>query len=483
MAKTSTRLSFKPRESVVKAPVSQRYTSRGSQPRITATKPGEVRIIHHERITVLPGSVDFALAFTARINPGFEAVFPWLSRQAVSYERYRFNKLRFKYMPLRPTLAPGSVYIGVDMDSADGAPTTVNEIASMPGSVETTTYARVAYDVDSKMLNNGNTLHYVRTGALPANTSVQSYDVGKLYVAASYMDAAQLANVGELYVDYDITLSVPTYDKTGIAAPVASDATAYFLATTAQTFVNDGYVQWGTATGPNKRYDSIGVTFAAGSSDIFSLPVGSYNIQVTLCVDTVLSTGGPNYIELFKNNASVYTSSGYIGDNIGTDLEQSVINGNFFLKNTLATDTFAIFLEEDTLDAVVLRAYSVSLIIEYLGANDSVFTAVNEHKLEISHEGPSPLMPHRAAYMKQHHPDVEPTFENWRKHKVADQIAAKADVSTKDAKTAADDQPTEEPAEYVRVEAPMSDAEKVARLTAALSKLSATVAKPPAATA
>lgn len=470
--KKSVRLSYSPRELLVKAPVSQRYTSKTSQPRIMATKPGEVRIVHHERIAVLPGSVDFALAFTARINPGFESVFPWLSRQAINYERYRFNRLRFRYMPLRPTAAPGAVYLGVDMDSADGAPTTANEITSMPGAVETTTYAKVAYNVDSKMLNNGSALHYVRVGALPANTSVQSYDVGKLYVAAAYMDAAQLANVGELYVDYDITMSVPTYDKTGAPTPIASDASAYFLSTIAQTALFDTNIVFGSLTVPNKRYDSIGVTWAAGSASAFSLPVGSYNIQLMACVDTFATIGGPNYFELYKNGVSFFTSYGYIGDSSANDMEQSVITGNFFLKNTLASDSFTIFMEEDVDDAVTLRAYAVALIIEYMGPNDSVFTAVNEHKLEVQHDEPAPLMPHRVEYMRQNHPDVEPTFENWSKHKVADQKARK--LAAKEAKEKSPEETNTEQAEYVKVMAPMSDAEKVTRLTAALARLSTT---------
>lgn len=62
------------------------------------------------------------------VNPGLAPSFPWLSNIAQSYQRFRFKRLRFFYVPAVATSNDGSAYLYLQYDYQDSAPTSLAEV-------------------------------------------------------------------------------------------------------------------------------------------------------------------------------------------------------------------------------------------------------------------------------------------------------------------------------------------------------------------
>lgn len=164
------------------------------------------RVVHREYLNDILGSTTFAVDTVININPGFASSFPWLSAIAARYETYRFNRLSFCYETTSATTAVGSVIMAVDYDASDSAPVTKAQMLSYKGAVRASPWEMVSYHCDpadlQKRLNN-----FTRLGAVPSGTDLKLYDCGVLYVGVAGNAAATA--IGELYVDYDVTLSTP----------------------------------------------------------------------------------------------------------------------------------------------------------------------------------------------------------------------------------------------------------------------------------
>lgn len=125
------------------------------------------------------GTSGFTVANTFALNPGLSTTFPWLSTQAVGWEQYKFNKLKFCYYTRTGTSTPGSILMVPDYDAADAAPTT-EQIASAYRDVveEVPWIEEFSCTLDPRaMLEPGNR-KYIRTASLAANLDVKTYDAG-----------------------------------------------------------------------------------------------------------------------------------------------------------------------------------------------------------------------------------------------------------------------------------------------------------------
>lgn len=202
---------------------------RTRQPKIVS-KGDSVRIIHRELISSVVGSQSFSVQQAFALNPGLASSFPWLATQAQSWERYRFNSLKFCYYTRTGSNVPGSVMLVPDYDAADSAPIS-EQIASA--------YSDVAEDApwkDIDCLLRASALHalgptkFVRTGALQPNQDIKTYDAGNLFLIVTDGTAV---NWGKLWVEYDVELLTPQLNPAGGgvissqilhgSAPISSD--------------------------------------------------------------------------------------------------------------------------------------------------------------------------------------------------------------------------------------------------------------------
>jgi len=190
------------------APVSQGTVMKKIQPHYAVKNANEMRIIHREKVAKLttPGTGVFTILKAIALNPGLAASFPWLSNESAGYESYRFNRIRYIWVPAVGTAVAGSVIMGPDYDAADAAPVGETALSSYTDAEEGNVWIPFTCDLEGDLLNGEQRRKFVRNGALGANLDIKTYDSGNLFVASS---DDSVANVGKLWVEYDVSLYNP----------------------------------------------------------------------------------------------------------------------------------------------------------------------------------------------------------------------------------------------------------------------------------
>jgi hypothetical protein len=187
------------------AAVAYGYTSRVGKPRVTALPNGDTRIIHREYVADVASSTATFSSLQYPINPAMAVTFPWLSGVAQNYDKYRFNELSFKYEPSCSTATPGTVLLSPDYDAADGAPGSKTDALTYEDSTRSPPWMEQCMISCSENLR-AYPQYYTRTGTLPANQDIKTYDTGNLWLCSQGVSAG---TVGELWVEYDVTLITP----------------------------------------------------------------------------------------------------------------------------------------------------------------------------------------------------------------------------------------------------------------------------------
>lgn len=226
-----------------KPPVAQTkpYKNPG-KPKITRNPDGSIRIKFKEYVLDLTASAEVdastglasASPFEAvalAINPGLSSLFPFLSILAQGYEMYQAHEVSFMVEPVCPTTTQGSVMAAIDFDSADGIPLTKNEMMAMAGASRNAPWSETCCRAHKKDFAQSKD-YFIRDGPLPATEDIKLSDIGNFILATSQILGAFLGAtettevpVGELYVDYDITLKKPTLER----AHTAQGSSMYIL--------------------------------------------------------------------------------------------------------------------------------------------------------------------------------------------------------------------------------------------------------------
>jgi len=176
------------------------------------------RIVHRELcLTVTTtNSDDFDVRAALALNPGIANTFIWLSTQALGWEQYKFHMLRFRYLTRTGSSTAGSVMLIPDYDAADAAPTSEFTASSYEDCREDVIWKDQLCVLDPKAMCGLVDRHNTRFGALNANLDIKTYDVGNLYVAVVGTGSAP-ANIGKLWVEYDVEFFKPQLPPGGVA--------------------------------------------------------------------------------------------------------------------------------------------------------------------------------------------------------------------------------------------------------------------------
>jgi hypothetical protein len=146
------------------------------------------------------------------INPANAALFPWLSGIGKKYDLYHFKRLRFTYTPSLPTSEEGSIYIGLDYNTLDPAPSSSAELCQLSHWTMNVAWKPSSISID---LNSIGWL-YTRTGPV-ANADYKTYDLGKLFFATEGITYA--GTVGYIEVEYDVEFKRRQPDYTSSVIP------------------------------------------------------------------------------------------------------------------------------------------------------------------------------------------------------------------------------------------------------------------------
>lgn len=223
------------------APVSEGTIMKSVKPSFQRQAQNMQRIVHREKVVklVTPNAGGaFAILQTLALNPGLAASFPWLSNEAQGWESYRFNRLRFIWVPSSGTAVAGNIIMGPDYDASDPAPLAETFLSSYTDCEEANVWSRFAADLEPALLNSTTRSRYVRSGPIPAGTDIKLYDAGNFFVASTD-DAA--ANAGKLWVEYDITLFNPQTPGGGF--PASTTASGQTALTAAAPFGTDPIIR------------------------------------------------------------------------------------------------------------------------------------------------------------------------------------------------------------------------------------------------
>jgi len=304
--------------------VAAAYSSgqRVGAPRMSGTRDS-VRIVHRELIGSITGTVGFTVASAIPLNPGLSGSFPWLSSQAQSWERYRFNKLRFCYFTRTGSSTPGSVLLVPDYDASDAQPVSEQVASTYEDVEEDAPWKDICCELRLSALNALGPSKFVRTGQLLANQDVKTYDSGNFFLVTTDGTAVPW---GKLWVEYDITLMTPQLPPGGGGALQA---------------------QAGTSTAPTTANMLASPTFVANSSNLFTiagevltfLVAGDYLVVYNVLGTTCTQTSIP--VSSIADN--LYSQEAGTGTASMTQVLQTVmlVGSTLTFNNTLVAGTSA----------------------------------------------------------------------------------------------------------------------------------------------
>lgn len=189
---------------VVKAPaaVGRVIQSRPGDRMPSISNRGNVmRVTHNERLGAITTSGVGLEVRKFSVNPGLAGSFPWLCDVANRFDKYKFRKISFKYLPNSPTLA-GTITMCADYDANDDAPASTDQAATYEDYVTTSIWQPATLNLNlaqNDMLPQKDT----RPGLPGADIDLNMYDVGNLFVLT---EGAAAAIIGFVEVTYTVDL-------------------------------------------------------------------------------------------------------------------------------------------------------------------------------------------------------------------------------------------------------------------------------------
>lgn len=247
--------------------VSSQSVPLGRAVRYQQTKPsfsnlnssdGSIMVRHEEfSFDISATSSAFTVVKSLPLNPGNQDIMPWMSRVAPNYESYVFETLEIEYRPLVPATQSGRVYLTVDYDVSDPAPTDKSEFMSMHGAESQSIWAPIVMRCDAKDLKKI-PQRFVLDEPVPSGTDARLYNTGNIFIALDGVGSGSYPfKVGEIYVKYKVKLMTPQLGKSADSGSLSVPGAQTVLAT---PFANTtGASALGTAV---KIADASSILFA-----------------------------------------------------------------------------------------------------------------------------------------------------------------------------------------------------------------------------
>lgn len=187
-------------------------TAYSKSPKFSSTKGGHV-IRNREMVGTLTSTTtgvfsplgSSALTPGYDINPGNELLFPWLSIQALGWEKYRFKSLSFEVRPGNPSTISGRIYAMVDYDYDDAVPSSPIQMAQSYGLISSDVWQPFVLSVDMQKLNSDMPQRFI-TNNTRSEVEPRTAYAGYLFLATN---GCTTACVFDLFVQYEVELFTP----------------------------------------------------------------------------------------------------------------------------------------------------------------------------------------------------------------------------------------------------------------------------------
>lgn len=269
------------------------YSNRQSFPNKGSNKSR--RIVNSELVSSIVGSTTFSSSQKFSINPGLDASFPWLAPIAAQWQQYCFHKLRYRYVTRSSTSSVGSIYLSPDYNPKETPPTTEQQASNTQDAVEDVIWNSVVCILDPKAMFPFGPRKQVRSTNVSGDVSL--YDAGRMFICVTGESSS--AEIGKLWVDYDVELFVPQNSPSTYLSP--SSMSMYTISGATQVL----------ATGAQEVavFDSTGVYDALniGScvAGVFTPPAGCYYVTTNLAFRDSISEANTFTTILRINGAAV----------------------------------------------------------------------------------------------------------------------------------------------------------------------------------
>jgi len=202
-------------EAMAIAPVARNSVRRQGGPRVkNASNNQSIRVHHSERFGTLLNSGVFAVK-TFNLQPalgtGLQHMFPWCAGIARQYEMYKIHSVTIHYKTISSTASKGHVLIAPDFDALDDPPTSGIQAESYKSTVSGPVWQNLSCRLDPADLARRSP-KYCRSTSAPAASDLKTYDTANIYVCVEA--GLDTAEIGYLYVDYDIEFFTPARPAT-----------------------------------------------------------------------------------------------------------------------------------------------------------------------------------------------------------------------------------------------------------------------------
>jgi hypothetical protein len=272
------------------------------------------------------------------LNPGQVLTFPWLSKLAANWEKYRFNKIEFYYKPEASAYAAagqtGKVILSFDYDAADAPPTSKTMCEDTDPHVDCMPYEECFLALDTAYINDTNTGKFIRPGGVPGATDIRLYDGGNLNVSTYGTTSGGVC--GEIRVRYSVTLEKPVIEA---ATPISNNySVADFKSTTNEP---------GGATGVAAQVlfatsvaNGLGIVNTAGS---FSLPLGNYLVIIRVQFSNTAALLTDWQVDMLRNGTSILGAN-FLPNGGGSSYVDSAYSGDisYFIQSSSAGNGYTV---------------------------------------------------------------------------------------------------------------------------------------------
>jgi hypothetical protein len=313
---------------------------------VTMSKPsykyrnGNVIITHSEYLGSVTSSSTAGAFSTQRygVNPGLLATFPWLSQIASNYDRYRWKKLCFYYVPASSTSTAGRISLAYTRDPTQQNPISNTQVFQIVPNDEQAVWS------PAEICINGSKTFFVRTSGTNLYltnqfvTDLKTTDDGTLFVSTSLTAASTV--VGEVYCYYEVELVDPVFNQ----APLFSQLQC--SSATAANLFNGATVTTGGIMADTSNANVVSF-LNAGIYLFCPIFVGTGITNLALTVSATSGTGASVTI----NNSKAIINSG------GTQL-----NGNYLLTVTADITGTCNMLVTLTSTTVTFASLDVTLV-------------------------------------------------------------------------------------------------------------------------
>lgn len=254
-----------------------------------------------ELIEPVTTQTDFG-AVAYAINPGNNVMFPWLSKIAAQWEKYKFLKLEIHYRPNITEYAPnasGLLVLQGDYDALDPVPLSSTQMLDSEPKATCMPCKPMILRLSPREMANSGQLHYVRTGYPPFGSDLKTYDVGQVFFGSEGSTTDALC--GRLYVKYKVRLEVPILDEPNDITTNRSYVIGYIKSPLLGINTSEQTWQPPMVTGTIPTENVFDVAYwgdnrqGPDADGNWRLPIGTYLVEFQAnlqMVDTSSSAGG-----------------------------------------------------------------------------------------------------------------------------------------------------------------------------------------------